>query len=181
MGVRKLEKLHLGGQVLKTHGRKGELKLAVEQDVFLHLLKKSQYVFILNFGSKVPYRIESVRGGDPPIVSLEDVNTPEEAEILCGSPFYFMDSDFKLVKDEVQTDPLRMLEGFLLIDTVTGKRVGDVIELNEVAGQILATVVDPETKKQYFIPIHPDLIVHLDDEGLVLKMELPEGILDLFN
>lgn len=177
--MRKLEKLHLGGKVLKTHGKEGELKFGVEHEVFLDLLKNSNYIFILNFGSKVPYRIESVRGGDPPIISLEDINTPEEAEKLCGNSFYFLDSDFEMVKDEILTDPLKMLEGFLLIDIATGKRVGDITELNEVAGQILATVVDPETKKQYFIPIHPDLIVHLDEEGLVLKMELPEGLLEI--
>ena len=179
--MRKLEKLHLGGKVLKTHGKEGELKLAVEQEVFLDLLKKSNYIFILNFGSKVPYRIESVRGGDPPIISLEDINTPEEAEKLCGNSFYFLDSDFETIKDEILTDPLKMLEGFLLIDIATGKRAGDITELNEVAGQILATVIDPETKKEHIIPIHNDLIVHLDDEGKVLKMELPEGILDLSN
>lgn len=177
--MRKLEKLHLGGKVLKTHGKEGELKLAVEQEVFLDLLKKSNYIFILNFGSKVPYRIDSVRGGDPPIVSLEDINTPEEAEKLCGSPFYFLDADFNTVKDEVQVDPLKMLDGFLLIDIVTGKRVGDVTKLNEVAGQILATVVDPETKKEHIIPIHNDLVVHLDEAGQVIKMELPEGLLEI--
>lgn len=177
--VRKLEKLHLGGKVLKTHGKEGELKFAVEHYPFLKLLKKSHYIFILNFGSKVPYRIDSVRGGAPPIISLEGINTPEAAEKLCGSPFYFLDADFNAVKDEVQVDPLKMLEGFLLIDTTTGKRVGDVIELNEIAGQILATVVDPETKKEHIIPIHNDLVVHLDEEGKVLKMELPEGILEI--
>ncbi|TVQ50598.1 MAG: hypothetical protein EA362_02145, partial [Saprospirales bacterium] len=163
--MRKLEKLHLGGQVLKTHGKEGEIKLAAEFDVFLELLKKAEYIFILNFGSKVPYRIDSVRGGDPPIVSLEDINTPEDAEKLCGNPFYFLDTDFQLVKNEILTDPLKILEGFLLIDTVSGKRVGDIVTLVEVPGQILATVFDSETEREHIIPIHSDLIVHLDEVG----------------
>lgn len=179
ISMRKLEKLFVVGKVLKTHGKEGELKLAVEHDAFLKVLKKSTYIFVLNFGSKVPYKISSVRGGDPPIVSLEDIDNPEEAEKLCGNPFYFLKSDYLKVKDDILADPLKILEGFLIIDTVTGKRVGDIISVNEVSGQLLANVFDNTTDKEFIIPIHNDLIVQLDEEGEILKMQLPEGLLEL--
>lgn len=177
--MRKLEKLHPGGKVLKTHGRDGEIKMGTPDEAFNDLLSKNKYVFILNFGSKVPYKIKSVRGGDPLIVSLEGLNTPEEAEKLCGKPFYFLKSDFDRIKNRILKDPLKKLEGYLIMDVLTGKRVGEISFVTEVGGQLLATVNDPDSGKEFLIPLHSDLIVHMDEEAEIMRMDLPEGILDL--
>lgn len=175
----KLDKLKKAGKVLKTHGKIGELKFALDEERFQPLLNELDFVFVDNFGSKVPYRIIEVKPSATPIVNLEGIDTPEEAGALAGGQFYFPIASFDRLNSKSESDSLKKWDGFLIVDDGTGTRVGEILALHQVSSQILAEVQDPNSDRVRHIPIHPDLIQHIDEEAKVLLMNLPDGILDL--
>ncbi|MEO0779705.1 MAG: 16S rRNA processing protein RimM, partial [Bacteroidota bacterium] len=66
--------------------------------------------------------------------------------------------------------------GFLLTDVQTGP-VGTIVEILEYPQQEMAVV--RQEAREWLIPLHAGLIHELDEAERVLRMDLPEGLLDL--
>ncbi len=177
--MKKLEPLAQIGRVLKTHGKSGEIKLALEDGVAPQLVKKLGFLFIEHFGSRVPYRIVGRKGSDLLILKLEDIDNPEEAADFQGASVYVTESEYAEIKEQAVDDPMLEWLGYLILDKVTGHRVGEIKEIWKNKSQLLSLVDALEDNAQYQIPLHSDWIVHIDKEARLITMELPEGLLDL--
>jgi len=70
------------------------------------------------------------------------------------------------------------LVGFLVIDEEHGE-LGDIIEVQEMPQQFIATV-EMEDGKQLMFPLSEDLILGIDGDEEVLEVDLPEGLVDLY-
>jgi len=176
---REVEKLITGGKVLKPYGKDGAIKVACENEAFEDLLQAVEFLFITVFGSKVPFKVKSVSPGSPPVVILEGLDNPESARELNGAAFYFLESDAKKAEKYRKPDPLKYLEGYLLIDALNNKKVGVIEKVIDSAGQLLAEVSVEKRGKTHLIPIHTDFIVEMNSEDQVISMNLPEGLLNL--
>ncbi|TVR89256.1 MAG: 16S rRNA processing protein RimM [Saprospirales bacterium] len=176
---REMEELIPAGRVLKPYGKDGSIKLAGENEAFEKILIEVEFIFITDFGSKVPFRIEEVRPGPPPIVKLEGLDAPETARRLNGAAFFLLQSDAQKANHYKKSDPLKYIVGFEVIDQSSEELVGKVINTVEMAGQLLAEVEDHKLDKIHLIPIHEDMIISMDPEAKTILMELPEGLTEL--
>lgn len=177
--MRKLEELVKGGKILKTHGKRGEVKLALDKEEYAEVVEKAEFLFATVFGSKVPFQLIEKRGLQTPLVRLKGIDTPEVASELVGGDFFFLLSDLKeleISKSETLKDQLK---GYLIMDLNTGQRVGEIRSVRESSVQDLAEVENVETGQLHLVPLHSDLIHSIDEDARLIKMELPEGLLEL--
>lgn len=177
--MRKIEKLVPVGKILKPYGKEGGLKLGLDSELWEYVLPELEFLFIAIFGSKVPHRIKAIREGNPPIVYLKDIDTPEQARKLNGYKVFFLQSDADKAGKYHKVDPLKYLEDYLLFDRSKGRQVGKIMTLTDAGGQLLATVIREDGGGEIYVPIHPDLVVEVDEAEKRITMDLPEGLLDL--
>ena len=64
------------------------------------------------------------------------------------------------------------------VETVDGKQIGNVHEIMRTGGVELLTVVD-ETGRDRLIPMAADIVVEIDKDKKVIKIDPPIGLLDL--
>ncbi len=165
------------GRTTKLHGAAGELKMIIEEP-YLDFIEAGKFIFIEQEGKPVPFFIEQVRGGADPIVKLEWIESPQEALPLTSKTIYLLkreiEEDLQALADE---NDLSLLQGFKVLDS-SGAFIGMITEITRFPQQLMATVEDDE-KNIHLIPLHADLIEHIDVEKRKVVMNLPEGILDL--
>ena len=152
-------------KVLKSWGAAGQVVLSLDADDPRDL-ESEEPVFIEFDGLPVPFFIESVTAkGGRLLVKFEDVDSLAEAEELVGREIGFSDSD------ETEEDTLI---GLRVRDARTRRIVGEIVDMNDYAGNLLVTV---DTQRgEVLLPLHEDLIAEVDDE--VITLEIPEGLLE---
>ncbi len=166
------------GQIRKSHGYAGEVKLLVyeghEDDVegvdFLFIGKTAQ--------GALPYEILQLRGADW-ICRLDGVNSKEEAAQLRGSSIFLersQVSETPVLQARAASDSYRQLVGFAMIDTERGE-IGRIVAVEDYALQTLAKVTHGQA--EVLIPLNQDFIKGIDFVQKIAFMELPDGLLDL--
>jgi len=65
-----------------------------------------------------------------------------------------------------------------LVETIDGRQVGKVKEIMRTGGVELLTVID-EAGRDYLIPLAADIVVAIDKERKVIRIDPPEGLLEL--
>ena len=165
------------GATMQPHGLKGELKVFVEEE-YEDDLFQTDVLFIGIAGKKIPYFIENIRGGNAIIIKFEDVDTLEGAQKIAKKTIEIRLED--MIPEGERTKPLepnfKHLEGFKLWDNAQGE-IGVISEVIDMPHQEMAVVFF--NSKERLIPLNEHLIVSIDEKNNILKMELPEGILDI--
>ncbi len=160
------------GSLRSTHGLKGELKLHVE-DAYIEDLSQAQAVFIAIAQQKLPYFVESIRSGGT-IIKLEEVDDLETAATLQKAAL-FLPAD-QLSAPEEEEDGLSAWNGFIIEDQ-DGRHIGPIVQAVELPQQVLAEV--EFEGKIIMVPLHEDLIISIDPEQQLIRMSLPDGLLEL--
>ncbi len=166
------------GAFRKPHGLKGELRLHVE-DAFLDDFLRAEVLFVEWSGKMVPFFIDAIRGRGELIVKLEDVDSREDAQTLHAHEVFLRLQDVSAGMDENREpapDNLQACTGFRIEDVEAGE-IGRIEEILEMPEQLMAIIRREE--KELMIPLTPDFIVEKDDREKRLRMDLPEGLLDL--
>ena len=160
------------GTCTRTHGRRGELHIISDNDL-LSIADDPQFVLFRLNEILTPFRLTEWRekGANAYIVSLDGVDTEEQAQRLCGNRVYLLRRDLTDNPDE----PLitwQDLIGYEVIDDETGS-----------LGQIKS--VDDSTLNNLFllendvvIPAHEDFITSIDSAAHQLHVSLPAGLLE---
>ncbi len=165
------------GATLQPHGLKGELKVYVE-DAYEEDFLQSETVFIGIAGKKIPYFVESIRGGNALIVKFEDVNSIEAAQKIAKKTLEMRQQD--MIPDDEREQPLeadyKHLDGYILWDSTLGE-IGVIREIIDMPHQEMAVVSFNSAER--LIPLNEQLIVSIDEHKKILKMNLPEGILEI--
>lgn len=165
---------HLG-HVLKSHGTAGQVRVHVE-DRFKRYLKKGTYVFLDLEGSKVPYQIKTLEDHQHCIVSLEGVDNKQQSDELAGKEIWI---PLEQVKERHKNAAIHMRESwkdYMLQDIRTGEEF-QVIRTEEFPQQLMAIIHYHD--REIMIPLHEQLIELIDREQKYIRMNIPEGLLEL--
>jgi 16S rRNA processing protein RimM len=171
----KLDQCFQLGMVLKPHGLKGELYISLDTD-YPEDYKEMESVFLLQNGKLVPFFIEFIQvKHKEALLKFEDVDDKNaaldlrgatlhlpltELPELSGSQFYFHE-----------------ISGFQIEDTENGQ-LGVVKEVFEAGHQDL---IGMEYKgKEVLIPINDEVILNVDRDKALIKVSLPDGLLELY-
>lgn len=164
------------GKITGTHGLNGNVT------VYHHLgklsgLKNLKHIFIeLKRESYIPFFIQQVKVDNDQelFVKLEEVETMEAAKSLSGKQVFLSTEQYeKLNPKEADINFI----GFEVWDQEAG-RLGTVEQLFETPGQLLATIA--VNGKEVIAPLNDQTIVSVDIPSKQLKLQLPEGLLDVY-
>jgi len=172
-----MEKYISIGYTKKTKGVKGELKIKVE-DIYLEDFLNSDVVFLLQHKKEMPFFIEKISNEKELLLKLEDIDSKETAHDLTSKEMFLRESDIS-EKEEVEVESdlvFGHLVNYQLEDETLGK-VGEIAAILEYPQQEIAVVNFQE--KEILIPLHEALILEINEESRVVRMDLPEGLLEL--
>lgn len=161
------------GYVVKTHGLKGEVTIA------LHAgspgLEEVKSLFVQHQNQFVPHFIQHFSPkGSKAFVKFEDINTPEQAGRLTGCGLFMPKKERpKLARGEFYGDEII---GFQVVDQ-EGQSVGIVKEANE-NGPNPHLLVLFETK-EIMIPLNGPFIQSIIKIRKRITVDLPEGFLEI--
>lgn len=172
MSVAQLVKV---GRLLKPHGLNGEIKVVFE-GYSEESIVSNGILFIREAGSYVPYGIEQVRGGGSAIMILKGVNDRTEATRLSSKDI-FADAT-KIEIEEPDELIFEFAIGFVINDAEAGI-IGQIEDVLEYPQQEMAVVKSGDI--DMLIPLNDTFITSVDEEGKVLNMTLPEGLLDMYS
>lgn len=163
------------GKIVKTHGLKGEVTLRVDDDNVDYGDGLKYVMFDVN-GAKIPYFITNCVLQDKKIfVSFSDFDTLEKAETLIGKSVFLPSSMRPELEDgEILVEDLK---GFEVIDSVKGN-IGKINDVMENPTQCVLQIL--VNGKEVLIPFHDDLVEELDVEAGILKINAPEGLIDMY-
>jgi 16S rRNA processing protein RimM len=168
--VIKPEEVYRIGRLGKAHGVKGEVSFQFDDDIFDRV--DSDYLILEVDGILVPFFIEEYRfrSDTVALVKFEDVDTQQRAQELTGCDVYFPRS----LADDDETPSLSMLIGFDVVDVTTGTTVGRIAAIDDSTANLLFELEDGR-----LIPAAEELITNIDTKNKVIKMTIPEGLLEL--
>lgn len=163
------------GKIVATHGLQGAVVLQQIIDD-TGWLKKGDVLFIeLRRESFIPYFVEMAKAANDTeyIITLDDVTNAEEAKKLVGKTTYVKEE----VLEKAKVDSPLMYIGFNLVDKTRGG-VGTIEDVLLMGKQWIARLtVDG---KEVLIPLVEEMILDVNYKNKYLRMDLPEGLLDVY-
>ena len=164
------------GKIVKKHSFKGEVVIKLDTDE-PELYGNMESVFVDLGGNLVPFFIErsSLSKGTMLRIKIEDFNTEDEADMMMRSGIY-LPLDL-LPKLEGNKFYFHEVIGFKVIDQNHGE-VGVLININDSAAQPLFEIERDD--KEIFIPMIDDFIQKVDRENKEIRVETPDGLIDLY-
>jgi 16S rRNA processing protein RimM len=163
------------GKIVGAHGLKGEI-------VLKHVLgKKSslkglQAVFIEDKkNSFIPWFIQStkIKNAEEVYLKLEEVNVRETALKFIQKDMWVPEAEFK--KLAAKSSPANFL-GYSLINE--NNNLGQILEVIEQPHQLLCRL--EIQNKEVLIPLNDETLKKIDHKKKEVKVQLPEGLLEVY-
>ncbi len=168
------------GKFQKTHALKGELNAILDIDP--GYVEEGNAVIVDVDGIYVPFFASSVRpkGSTSYLIKLDGIDSEEEAKDFVNKTIYGVKSELAsfldLEEDEILDED--DLAGYKIYDALTGNYIG-TIETVDSSTENLLFVVLTDDEEEIFIPAVDEFIDEVDDNEKIIRMRLPEGLVDL--
>ena len=165
------EEVYKIGRMGKAHGVKGEVSFQFDDDIFDRV--DADYLMLDIDGILVPFFMEEYRFRNDTVclVKFCDIDTQQRAQELTGCDVYFP----RALAEEADDDlSLASLVGFTIVSAPDGFPVGIIASIDDTTANILFELEDGR-----LIPANDDLIVDIDTEHRQIRMNIPEGLLDI--
>lgn len=168
------------GYTKKAHGLSGELKVSIEA-AYLEDFLKNERVFIAVKGTKIPYFIAQMRGKGELIVQFEELHDRDAAIMLQSKEIFLREEDLLADHErelEMEDDGLKYehLTGYTIWEQTQGE-IGVIGEVLDMPQQEMAFV--RYKGREILIPLNENFITGIDDKVRMVRMSLPEGLLDM--
>ena len=165
------EEVYKIGRLGKTHGVRGEISFLLDDDVFDRT--DADYLILDIDGILVPFFIEEYRfkTDSNALMKFDGIDTQERARELTGCDVYFPRSQ---AEEDESNVPWAELVGYSLIDSSSGKTIGEIAAIDDTTINILFELTDGK-----LIPASEELIQQIDTKLHQIEINLPEGILEL--
>jgi 16S rRNA processing protein RimM len=175
MEIPSIENCFFLGKVIRTHGYKGGLKIALDVDnpeqyrnldmVYFELKKKL-----------IPFFIESLHlENNKANLKLEDVDTLDQAERLLNANL-FLPVEL-LPKLKGNKFYFHEIKGFTASDEKHGK-LGEIRTVLELPNNPLLSIDHKGT--EILIPIADEIIKRVDRKSKTVHLKAPEGLIELY-
>lgn len=172
------------GAVCRPHGLRGELRVRLHDPTSTALEELDELFIGEDSGEAAPeasrlrkWRITTARPQPDGfyLLSLEGLADRNGADALRGQVLYARRADLpELEDDEVY---LADLIGCRVVDR-EGAEIGVATAIQDIAGNALLVVARPP-RAEVLVPLVPQILVEVDLEGRVVRIDPPEGLLDL--
>lgn len=162
------------GFVLRTHGLKGEVTIALDADAPSDF-SSIPTVFLETTNGLAPYFISSISfQGRKAFVKFEDVDSVEDASRLTRLPIYLPKAA------RPKSGPGNFYNDELIDFQVTDESAGPLGSIKEVmqAGGNRLLVID-NNGKELLIPVNGPFIIGINKRKKAVTVDLPEGFLDM--
>lgn len=171
------EDIYPVGKFQRTHALKGELNMILEIDPQYFL--NGNPLIIEYDGILVPYYVEGIRpkGNTSYLIKLSGIDKEESALPFVNKEIFISSEDAGHLVDADEMDTIPYL-GYKLIDINTGKEIGEIVDIEDSTVNALFILKGKEDK-EIFIPAVEDLIEFIDDKAKLIKMNVPEGLIEL--
>lgn len=163
------------GKFVATFGLKGELVLKHNLGK-KSSLKGIKAVFIEERKeSFIPWFVEStkIKNEEETYIKIEGVDIREQATRLTQKEVWVTEEDFK--KFSSKSSPINLL-GFEIVED--GKPLGRILEVIEQPHQVLCRI--EINSKEAYIPLHEETILKIDRRKNQVIVELPPGLLEIY-
>ena len=122
-------------------------------------------------GCHVPFKVKYNKGD---LITVDDVKGPEQAKNYSGKKFYLHKDQFNENDFHQKNNPLTELTSYSIKH---GSFEGKIIAIHKYPKQVLAEL--SVNGKSQLIPLHEQLIISMDHDQKIIKMELPDGIFNI--
>ena len=164
------------GRLGKPFGLNGAIKVNL-WDEFIGLIPPKNVLFVRQGGDVIPFFFTSFKEqGAHLLVVFEDFDNPNMAHKVAQKDIFVRKQDIPSEFLEEEASELEAILGFRIIDENLGL-IGSVIDFDEKPYQTVILVEYQD--REVMIPWVDAYIVGVDSDKQVIKMDLPEGILDL--
>ena len=169
------ESLVTVGQVVNTHGHKGEVRVWPLTDFLDRFKEKTSFIFDLN-GKIRTLTVDQARiHKNMVVIRFTEIMDMSSAEELKGGYL-------KVTKSELAELPQDAFFIFEIVgmdvETVGGEMLGKVKDVLQAGAGDLYLVSGQE--KDYMIPAVKDIVLRIDRENRLITVNPPEGLLDLY-
>ena len=165
------EEVYKIGRLGKAHGVKGEVSFQFDDDIFDRV--DADYLVLDIDGILVPFFMEEYRFRNDSVclVKFCDIDTQQRAQELTGCDVYFPRA---LAEEGEEMPSLASLVGFGIVDASNGRTIGNIAAIDDTTVNILFELEDGT-----LIPASDELIEDIDTEQQTIKMNIPEGLLEI--
>jgi 16S rRNA processing protein RimM len=155
------------GRITKTYGFEGAVVVRNENGIGREP-EQGEPVFVVIDGIPVPFftREAFSPSRETLVISFDDYLTVESVSSLRGC-------EVRTNLEEDSHDDADVLTGYTLIDKKSGF-TGVIADVIQNPGQTIAVVTT--SSGDVLVPVHPDLIVAVDDKRKIIEMLLPSGL-----
>lgn len=165
------------GSIFKPHGIKGELSASIDADIDLDEL---QCVVLDIDGIFVPFFIEEwrSRGIESVLIKFDGVDSESAAASFANKELFAITEQLPIADDDDDDERLYYddIVGFTIYDGDT--EVGQVSMVDDSTANVLMHVITA-SGSTVLLPLSADLINDVDADNKILKMNLPDGLIDL--
>ena len=165
------EEVYKIGRLGKAHGVKGEVSFQFDDDIFDRV--DADYLVLDIDGILVPFFMEEYRFRNDTVclVKFCDIDTQQRAQELTGCDVYFPRA---LAEETEEMLSLASLVGFEIVDASNGNTVGNIVAIDDSTINLLFELEDGT-----LIPTSDELIEDIDAKQRTIRMNIPEGLLDI--
>ncbi len=161
-------------RINKLFGTDGGLVLTLYND-FPDELDTESPLFVKVDALDVPLYVQQIeyRGQTGAVVLFDDIDTPQRAEQLVGKELYIAQNDMSADDDEFYMEDLI---GFAVDADGLKGRITDFYDSE--ANPLLGITFDGYDDER-LVPAAEEFFLHIDFEARRIKLQLPEGLLEL--
>lgn len=168
------------GKFQKTHALKGELNAIL--DISEEFVREQNALIVEMEGLLVPFYAMSIRpkSSTSYLIKLDGIDSENEAKVFVNKNIYALKSELAPFL-ELEEEDLMDEEDFVdysIFDVSNDKLIGKIESVDSTTDNLLF-IVNNEDGDTIYIPAVEEFINEIDDNDKIIRMQIPEGLLDL--
>ncbi len=169
----KKEEVFKIGIINKPHGVKGEVSFTFTDDIF-DRVEDCDYLVLLLDGILVPFFIEEYRfrSDNVALVKFEGIDSTEKARTLTNVEVYY---PVKFMDDQEEISSWNYFIG-LRVEDIHHGCLGTVVDVDDATMNVLFVIENGD--EEVLLPAHEEFILDIDRKKKILKVDIPDGLLD---
>lgn len=164
------------GKFQKTHALKGELNMI--SDVDPEYFSEGNPLIVECEGIYVPFYVNSVRtkGSTSFLVKIDGVENEGEASQFVNKEIFILKKDAEEWLEDIED--METWTGYVVKVDKDDKKIGTLKSIDDTTANILF-IIENDEGSEIYIPANEDFIAEIDETNGIIRMNLPEGLLEL--